>query len=100
MRYVTPVFFQKIREGEYDQSTGNYGTNTVKEVKKLASVMNTGIETMILVYGKLKQGSLVVQLQMHYKESFDRIRVGDKLYQVDRERKLRTKHVFVVSEML
>lgn len=43
--------------------------------------------------------SKTVRLQMHYKKTFDRIRIGDTLYKVDFERKLRTKHVFVVSEV-
>ena len=60
---------------------------------------DTGTETMNLVYGEIKQGSLTIQLQTHYKELFNRIRVGRKVYRVDFERKLRTKHVFVVSEV-
>nr|DAJ09308.1 MAG TPA: hypothetical protein [Caudoviricetes sp.]DAQ66546.1 MAG TPA: hypothetical protein [Caudoviricetes sp.]DAZ02743.1 MAG TPA: hypothetical protein [Caudoviricetes sp.]DAZ77738.1 MAG TPA: hypothetical protein [Caudoviricetes sp.] len=54
---------------------------------------------MNLVYGSIKQGSKTVRLQMHYKKPFDRIRIGNALYRVDFERKLRTKHVFVVSEV-
>nr|DAF28441.1 MAG TPA: ASCH domain protein [Caudoviricetes sp.]DAJ14583.1 MAG TPA: ASCH domain protein [Siphoviridae sp. ctdzB12] len=54
---------------------------------------------MNLVYGAIKQGSKTVRLQMHYKKPFDLIRIGNVLYRVDFERKLRTKHVFVVSEV-
>lgn len=99
MRYDTKVFFQSVEEGEYDKKTGNYGADSVVEVMRRASVMDTGSETMKIVYGGLKQGSLVIQLQTHYTDSFDWIRVGDKLYRVDREQKLRTKHVFIVSEV-
>nr|DAE07512.1 MAG TPA: hypothetical protein [Siphoviridae sp. ct0zh2]DAZ22451.1 MAG TPA: hypothetical protein [Caudoviricetes sp.] len=54
---------------------------------------------MNLVYGSIKQGSKTVRLQTQYRKPFDRIRIGEILYRVDFERKLRTKHVFVVSEV-
>ena len=99
MRYDTAVYFQKITSGEYDSNTGNYGDDAVEETLRYASVMDTGTETMIQVYGSIKQGSLTIQLQNHYIEPFDRIRVGEKAYRVDFTRKLRTKHTFVVSEV-
>ena len=99
MRYDTPVYFQKITSGEYDPKTGNYADDAVEETLRYASVMDTGTETMIQVYGSIKQGSLTIQIQNHYTEPFDRIRVGKKVYSVDFSRKLRTKHVFVVSEV-
>ena len=99
MRYDTPIYFQKITPGKYDPDTGNYGDDTVEETLRYASVMNTGEEKLRLVYDGPKQGSLTVQIQNHYEEPFDRIRVGDKLYTVDYARRLRTKQVFVVSEV-
>lgn len=99
MRYDTPVYFQKITSGEYDPKTGNYGEDTVEETQRYASVMNTGEDTLRLVYDGPKQGSLTIQIQNHYTEPFDRIRVDNKLYAVDFSRKLRVKHTFVVSEV-
>lgn len=99
MRYDTPVYFQRITPGEYDPKTGNYDDDAVKETLRYASVMNTGEERLKLVYDGPKQGSLTIQLQTHYTEPFDRIRVGKKIYRVDYSRELRTKHVFVVSEV-
>lgn len=99
MRCDTEVFFQSIVPGEYDKATGDYGDDIVSEEKRYASVTDTGTETMNLVYGSIKQGSKTVRLQTHYKKPFDRIRIGNSLYRVDFERKLRTKHVFVVSEV-
>ena len=99
MRYDTPVYFQKIASGEYDPSTGNYGDDAVEETLRYASVMNTGEEKLKLVYDGPKQGSLTIQLQTHYTDPFDRIRVGKKVYNVDYSRELRTKHTFVVSEV-
>lgn len=99
MRYDTPVYFQKITSGEYDPKTGNYGDDIVEETLRYASVMNTGEERLKLVYDGPKQGSLTIQIQNHYTDPFDRIRVGEKVYSVDYPRPLRTKHVFVVSEV-
>lgn len=99
MRYDTPVYFQRITPGEYDPDTGNYADDIVEETLRYASVMNTGEDTLRLVYDGPKQGSLTIQLQNHYTEPFDRIRVDNKLYAVDFTRKLRVKHTFVVSEV-
>lgn len=99
MRYDTPVYFQKITSGKYDPKTGNYADDIIAEAMRYASVMNTGEERLKLVYDGPKQGSLTIQIQTHYTEAFDRIRVGKKIYRVDYSRKLRTKHVFVVSEV-
>ena len=99
MRCDTEVFLQSVMTGEYNESTGDYGDDIIYEQKRHASVTDTGTDTMNLVYGAIKQGSKTVRLQMHYKKTFDRIRIGNALYRVDFERKLRTKHVFVVSEV-
>lgn len=99
MRFDVPVFFQRIEHGEYDVSTGNYGPDKTTEVKKYASVSDAGIETLNLVYGKIRQGCKVVRFQTHYNQSFDRILIENKAYRVDFQRKLRTKHIFVVSEV-
>lgn len=98
MRYDTPVYFQKITPGAYDPETGNYGPGSVVEEKRMASVTSTGMETMNLIYGQIRQDSLTIRLQNHYEKPFDRIRVGDKVYRVDRARPLRLKYNFVVSE--
>ena len=97
MRYDTPIFFRAVQAGEYDTTTGNYGADTVTEVKKYASVTDTGTQTMMLIYGAIKQGSKTVRLQRHYTAPFDSIRIGSKVYKVDRERTLRKGHIFVVS---
>ena len=99
MRYDTPVYFQTIKAGAYDASTGNYGEDIVTEEKRDASVTDTGDETLNILYGEIKQGVKTVQLQNHYDKPFDRIRVGNQVYRVDRARRLRVKHVFVISEV-
>lgn len=100
MRYDTPIFFQRVIQGEYDASTGNYADPIIEETKKYASVMNTGTETVRIIYGELRQDILTIQLQNHYNKVFDRIRVGQKVYGVDYPRKLRTKHIFIPNTLL
>lgn len=99
MRFDTPIFFQRIKPGEYDPNTGNYAEDAITEDKRYADITFTGESTLRLVYGELKQGSLTLRLQMPYNEEFDRIRIGRTLYKVDRMRMLRTKQSFIVSEV-
>ena len=99
MRFDTPVYFQKIIKGEYDASTGNYSDDIVEEALRYANVTDTGTQSLMLIYGTIKQGSLTVRLQNHYNEPFDRLRIGDVIYKVDSSRKLRMKHILIVSEV-
>ena len=99
MRYDTPVYFRKIAQGEYNTETGDYGEPTITEMEVYASVMDTRSAMMRLVYNGPMQGSLTIQLQNHYTEPFDRIRIGDLIYKVDYTRRLRVKQTFVVSEV-
>ena len=99
MRYDTPVYFQHITPGAYNPETGDYAPDTVKEVKRYASVTDSGDETKLQLYGSIKEKSVTIRLQNHYKVPFDRVRVGDTVYRVDKERKLRTKHTFIASEV-
>lgn len=96
MRYDKPIFFQHITPGEYNSLTGDYDDDTISEVKKYASVTDTGTEMLKLVYGTIRQGSFTIRLQQPYMKPFDRIRLGDKVYQVDMSRKSKS---FVVSEV-
>lgn len=99
MRYDTPVYFQKITQGIYEPSTGNYGEDAIEETCIYADVTSAGAKTLNLVYGEIKEGGLVIRLQSYYKAAFNRIRIGEQQYRVDFERKLRQGHVFVVSEV-
>ena len=99
MRFDTPVYFQTIKAGEYDASTGNYGEDIVTEEMRYAFVTETGIETLNIIYGEIKQGVKTVRLQNYYEKPFDRLRIGNKVYRVDRARPLRLKYTLVVSEV-
>lgn len=96
MRYDTPVFFQKVQSGEYDSQSGNYAEDTIIETRRDASVTDSGVNTMNLVYGSLKQGSLTIRLHQPYAEPFNKIRIGGKTYRADFSRR---QKVFVVSEV-
>ena len=105
MRIDRPVYFQRITSGNYvtDNATnsvfGDYREDTVIVVKQWASITDAGIDTLQLVYGDIKKSAKVVRLQTHYNDPFDYIRIDDKRYRVDRQRKLRLKHIFIVSEV-
>lgn len=99
MRYDTTIYFQRLTQGEYDPETGDYKEESVKEDSRQASIMDTTTQMMQLIYGMIKQGSLTIQLQNHYDQPFDQIRVGNTIYKVDHSRKLRTKQTFIVSEV-
>lgn len=99
MRYDKPIYFQKVTQGAYNANTGDYEADTVEETLMYASIYSCDIETLRLIYGEIKQGVLKVQLQNHYNEHFNRIRIGDTLYKVDSQKKLRVKHIFIVSEI-
>lgn len=99
MRYDTPIYFQRLTIGEYNESTGNYEDDQIEETEIMASVMDTQTETMKLVYGDIRQGSLTLTIQNHYDHTFDNIRIGNKVYHVDRTRRLRIKQSFIVSEV-
>ena len=99
MRYDTPIYFEKLSPGVYDETVGDYGDPVVVSTKRLASVVNTSDKQMHLIYGGIREGSKTISLLNAYGEVFDRIRVGSKLYTVDRRISLRTKQAFVCSEI-
>ena len=96
MRFDTPVYFQRAQAGEYDTNTGNYIESKPIEEKLYADVTESATETLQLIYGEIKQGSLTIRLQQPYIGPIDSIKVGEKIYRVDWSRK---KRVFVVSEV-
>ncbi len=100
MRYDTPIYFQTVvKAGEYDANTGDYASDTVTEVKKYASVTDSGTQTMMLIYGAIKQGSKTIRLQQPFTAPFSRIRIDKAVYTVDRQKRFRNAHIFVVSEV-
>ena len=99
MRFDTPISFQTVEKGAYNAETGDYAPDTVTEVKIYASVTDSGISTLNLIYGEIKEGCKTIRLQNIYRKPFERIRIGKKTYRVDFQRHLRCKHILVVSEV-
>lgn len=99
MRYDKLINFCSIDGETYNNQTGDYEGGTLSEVPVFASVMDTSEEAMRIVYGKLKQGSLTIQIQNHFDEYYEYIEVDDKKYTVDYTRRFRTKQIFIVSEV-
>lgn len=83
MRYATPIYFQQIKS-EFDTATGNTGISMLLEVKRMASVTDTGTQTLQLMYGDIRQGALTIRLQRPYKGEYSRILIGGKFYRVDK----------------
>ena len=98
MRYDTPVYFVKTKRGAL-QPNGNYSKVAPEETLRLADVTDAQEQAMVMFYGSIKQGALVVRLNTHYNEPFDYIRIGGTRYKADKTRRLRHKHVFLISEV-
>ena len=99
MRYDKSIYFQRFVQGSYNENTGNYEDGSPVEEMVMASVMDTKTQTMMQVYGQIKQGSLTCHIQNIYDKPFDFIRIGTKKYKADYSRRLRTKESFVLSEV-
>ncbi len=99
MRYDKPIYFQRFVQGSYNENTGNYEDDLIVEEMAMASIMDTKTQTMMQVYGQIKQGSLTCHIQTIYQKPFDYIRIGAKRYKVDYSRRLRIKESFILSEV-
>ena len=96
MRYDTRAAFQLV-EDTYD-SKGDYSESVVEEHIEYVSVVNTDIQTMHLVYGEIRQGSITVHLQNYVGYTFNRVVIGEKNYTVDQAIGLRVKKAYILSE--
>ena len=99
MRYDKPIYFQRFVQGSYNENTGTYEDDLIVEEMAMASIMDTKTQTMMQVYGQIKQGSLTCHIQNIYQKSFDYIRICAKRYKVDYSRRLRTKESFILSDV-
>lgn len=98
MRFDTPIYFQSIKKGTYNAKTGDYEPDVVTEVKTYADVTDAREDAITLIYGSIRQGAKVVRLlrPLPLLMTFDRIRIGDKIYIVDFSRR---NKAFYVSEV-
>ena len=63
MRYDKPIYFQRMVQGSYNEQTGNYDDDSIVEDMVMASVMDTQTQTMMQIYGQIRQGSLTCHIQ-------------------------------------
>lgn len=99
MRYDTKIELVRTDPGRFNPETCNYEGRTETKTPLYASVMDTRMEMVRLVYGSLRQGTLTIHVQNHIEQPFDWIDVRGRRYRVDWRRKLRTKETFIVSEV-
>lgn len=98
MRFDKEVYFY-TEKSNYNADTGDYDRVEVSEVPKMASVNQTETAMIRMIYDTIPQESLTVRLQNKYEKPFDYIRIGKKLYKVDKRIDLYTKQAFIVSEV-
>lgn len=98
MRFDKEVYFY-TEKSDYNAKTGDYDCLEVIEVPRRASVNQTETAMIRMVYDSIPQESLTVRLQNKYEKPFDYIRIGEKLYKVDKKIDLYTKQAFIVSEV-
>lgn len=103
MRFDTEAVFVRETPGAYNAATGDYDDGSTTKEPRLADATDASEQTMMLVYGKIKQGALVLRIQGKKPKPFDYILINSERhkgkYRVDSSRYLRTKCVFVVSEV-
>lgn len=98
MRFDKEVYFY-TEKSDYNAKTGDYDRLKPSEVPRMASVNQTETAMIRMVYDSIPQESLTVRLQNKYEKPFDYIRIGEKLYKVDKRIDLHTKQAFIVSEV-
>lgn len=97
MRYDTPVIFQQVEDTYL--ANGDYAESVVEQHTEYASIQSTDAQTMHLVYGEIRQGSITLSLQNYIGYKFNRIVVNGKPYTVDQSIDLRFKKAYVLSEI-
>lgn len=98
MRYDTKVELIYLTPGAYDAKSGNYEEDVERVVPVYASVYDTGIERMQLLYGELRQGSKTFSLQNRIDKIPDKVRIDGKPYKIDHIQTERVKQIFICSE--
>lgn len=97
MRYDKKVLFQLV-ESVYNTSTGDYEEQVTSEHTEYASMVDTDIQTMQILYGGIKQGSITMHLQNKVPYTFNRIVYDGKPYMVDQVINQRVKQAYVLSQ--
>lgn len=97
MRYDKMVLFQVVSE-VYNKATGDYEEQVTAEHTEYASIVDTDFQTMQIVYGALKQGSITMHLQNKVAYDYNRIVCNGIAYKVDQIINQRTKQAYILSQ--
>ena len=96
MRYDKLVKFQMV-DSVYTNK-GDYEEQILNEYTEYASIVDTDFQTMAIVYGGIKQGSITLHLLNKVKYDFNRIVYEGKVYMVDQVINQRTKQAYILSQ--
>ena len=96
MRYDKKIDFMLV-DNVYN-ANGDYTEEVIEQVTAYGSIVSTDIDTMRLVYGEIRQGSITMHLQNHIDFNFNRIVIDGKTYAVDVRINQRTKQAYVLSQ--
>lgn len=96
MRYDKLVKFQMV--GSVYTNKGDYEEQVLNEYTEYASIVDTDFQTMAIVYGGIKQGSITLHLLNKVKYDFNRIVYEGKAYTVDQVINQRTKQAYILSQ--
>lgn len=96
MRYDTKALFQLV-EDDYN-SIGDYDETVKEQHTEYCAIQETDIQTMHIVYGEIRQGSITISLQNYIGYAFNRIVINGVPYVVDQAYTLRTKKVYIASQ--
>lgn len=96
MRYDVKAQFQQVEE-QY-QSNGDYAETVVEEHIEYVAVTATDFETMHIIYGGIRQGSITIHLQNFVGYPFNRVVIDNVPYVVDDAIDLRVKKIYILSQ--
>ena len=97
MRYDKRLLFCLVDE-VYDHNTGDYKEDVLDEHIEYGSFVETDVQTMRLVYGEIRQGSVTVHLQNKVPYTFNRVAIDGKTYTKDQVINQRVKQAYILSE--
>ena len=96
MRYDRKIDFLLVDTVYNDK--GDYTEEVLESKTAYGSIVNTGLDTMRLVYGEIRQGSITLHLQNHIDFNFNRILLDGKTYAVDQRINQRVKQAYILSQ--
>lgn len=96
MRYDTKAVFQLVEETY--QANGDYAETVAEQHTEYCAIQSTDIQTMHLVYGAIRQGSITMHLQNPVGYTFNRVVIDNVPYVVDQKIPFRVKTAYILSE--